>query len=331
MPGEARRELGREPAATEPVLCLIGPTAAGKSSLALQWVRSASQSPIEIISLDSAQVYRGLDLGTAKPSAAERAEVPHHLLDLRDPEEPYSVAQGHADVLAAVSEIRQRGATPLIVGGTMLYFKALLEGLDQLPEAEPEVRAQISEQAEALGWPALHARLLEIDPQTAGRLAPQDAQRIGRALEVWEQTGRTLSDWQEASQRSPRARLQALPMRTVALIPESRAWLHQRIAHRFEQMVRDGLLEEVAGLIRRPGLRPEHPSMRSVGYRQAWMHLRGELSREDFVQRGVEATRQLAKRQITWLRAFEQRGAATALPAETADWGQAMRVWSSPG
>jgi len=313
-----------------PVRCLIGPTACGKSGLAMDWIRRCGARRVEIISLDSAQVYRGLDLGTAKPSPKEQAEVPHHLIDLRDPEEPYSVAQYHADVLAAVDSIRSRGASPLIVGGTMLYFKALLEGLDQLPEAEPEVRAQIAEQAQALGWPALHARLAEVDPLTAGRLAPADAQRIGRALEVWEQTGRTLSDWQQASQLEPRGRLQPLALEPLALIPEDRSWLHQRIAQRFEQMVAQGLLQEVGQLIARPGLRPDHPSMRSVGYRQAWMHLRGELSREAFVQKGIEATRQLAKRQITWLRSFEQRGAVTAIRAEAADCDQMMRVWSSP-
>lgn len=296
----------------------------------MEWVRRCAPGPVEIISLDSAQIYRGLDLGTAKPSPQERAEVPHHLLDLRDPEEPYSVAQCHADVLAAVHSIRSRGAVPLLVGGTMLYFKALLEGLDQLPEAEPEVRAQIAQRAEAEGWPALHARLAEVDPLTAGRLAPHDAQRIGRALEVWEQTGRSLSDWQRASQLEPQDRLQPLALNTVALIPEDRSWLHQRIAQRFEQMVAAGLLQEVSGLAERPGLSPDHPSMRSVGYRQAWMHLRGELSREAFVQKGIEATRQLAKRQITWLRSFQQRGVVRALRAETADSGQMMSVWSSP-
>ena len=317
--------------AREAVACLIGPTASGKSGLAIALALRGAPGPVEIISLDSAQVYCGLDIGTAKPSASEQAAVRHHLIDLVPPEVHYSVARCHADVLRTVSEIRSRGAQPLIVGGTMLYYKALLHGLDQLPPTPAEVRAQIAQAASALGWPELHRQLHAVDPETASRLAPTDAQRISRALEVWEHTGRPLSDWVRSSQAAPSERLQPLAMRTLALMPQDRAWLHARIASRFEEMVSAGLLEEVEGLMQRPGLTPDHPSMRSVGYRQAWLHLSGRLSRADFLQKGIEATRQLAKRQITWLRSFATEGSIVVLPAETAGLDLAMAVWASPG
>lgn len=319
---------------SRPVHCLIGPTASGKSRLAMAYAQAIRETPlqpeVEIISLDSAQIYRGLDLGTAKPSAAERSAVAHHLIDLLEPEDHYSVAQCHQDVWTKVGEIRARGHEPLIVGGTMLYFKALLAGLDQLPQTPPAIRDAVAAEALAEGWPALHAQLMQVDPSTAQRLAPHDAQRISRALEVWRHTGESLSDWILKSQDAPALRLQALPMRTVALLPQDRTWLHRRIEQRFLDMVDQGLLEEVAGLMQRPHLTGEHPSMRSVGYRQAWLHLSGDLSREAFIRKGIEATRQLAKRQITWLRSFQAAGSVTAWPAETADLPQMMRVWSSP-
>ena len=318
-----------------PVCCLIGPTASGKSGLAMAYAltqaASASCAPVEIISLDSAQIYRGLDLGTAKPSIEERQAVAHHLIDLIEPEEPYSVARCHADVCRTIGLIRARGAQPLIVGGTMLYFKALAQGLDFLPQTPESVRAALAAEAQSLGWPALHAELMKVDPQTAHRLAVNDAQRISRALEVWRHTQKPLSAWIRESQDTPEDRLAALPMRTIALLPERREWLHARIAVRFKEMVERGLLDEVQNLMQRPGLTPEHPSMRSVGYRQAWLHLTGALSKEAFIQKGIEATRQLAKRQITWLRSFESSGFVHALAAETASMDQLMTVWSSPG
>lgn len=320
--------------AAHPVLCLIGPTASGKSGLAMAYAlaRQASPScaPIEIISLDSAQIYRGLNLGTAKPSLEERQAVVHHLIDLLEPEELYSVARCHVDVTRAIDLIRARGAQPLIVGGTMLYFKALAEGLDLLPQTPESVRATLAAEAQAHGWPTLHAELMRVDAATAQRLAVNDAQRISRALEVYRHTQKPLSAWIRESQEAPENRLTALPMRTIALLPERRQWLHARIEIRFKEMVERGLLEEVRSLMLRPGLTPEHPSMRSVGYRQAWLHLSGALSQEAFIQKGIEATRQLAKRQITWLRSFASSGAVQVLAAETASLDQLMTVWSSP-
>ena len=304
-----------------PIACLIGPTASGKSSLALQWAlhhRQARGQAVEIISLDSTQVYRGLDIGSAKPTAQERAQVAHHLLDCCDPEDSYSVAQCHADTLQAALAIQARGHRPLIVGGTMLYFKALWQGLDDLPSAPESIRQAIGQQAQVLGWPALHAQLAQVDPQTAGRLDPNDAQRISRALEVHAHTGQSLSHWIAQSQREGRG-LPALPLRVLALLPSRRDWLHERIARRFEAMVAAGLLEEVRLLQARPGLRADHPSMRSVGYRQAWEHLKGQTDQTTFLQKGIEASRQLAKRQITWLRSFEQTAQVAQLEYRSVD------------
>ncbi len=291
-----------------PIACLIGPTASGKSSLALQWAlqhQARTGQAVEIISMDSALVYKGLDIGSAKPTADEQLQVRHHLIDLCEPEDPYSVAQCHADTQVCIEEIRSRRHLPLIVGGTMLYFKALWQGLDDLPSTPQAVRDAIAQEAAQKGWPALHDELRALDPDTANRLAPNDAQRISRALEVVRHTGRSLSDWIAQSQAQGSGH-PALPLRVVALLPSNRQWLHDRIAVRFAEMVAQGFLEEVKRLMARPGLTPEHPSMRSVGYRQAWAHLSGESVYEDFLRKGLEATRQLAKRQITWLRSFEQ-------------------------
>jgi tRNA dimethylallyltransferase len=281
------------------VLALAGPTAAGKTEAALQLARAFGA---EIISVDSALVYRGMDIGTAKPSAAERAAVPHHLIDIRDPTQPYSAAEFAGDAARLVAEINARGRLALLAGGTMLYFKALFEGLAEMPPADPEVRDAIAGEAAARGWPALHAALREVDPSTAARLAPNDAQRIQRALEVFRSTGRPLSDFHAAS----RARgLQ--PAAFLSLEPTDRAWLHERIARRFDAMLAQGFLEEVKALRARGDLHAGLPSMRSVGYRQAWEALDAGWPLAELRERGIFATRQLAKRQLTWLRGMQRR------------------------
>ena len=283
-------------------ICLAGPTASGKSALALQL---AAHHDIEIVSVDSALVYRGMDIGTAKPGAADRAAVPHHLIDLIDPEQAYSAAMFVRDATAAAADVRARGRLPLLVGGTMLYFKALRDGLDAMPSADAALRAALDARAAAEGWPALHAQLMRVDPITAARLAPNDAQRIQRALEVWLLSGRPLSSLHErdgAGEVAPSHRSWPL----LSLEPTERAWLHRRIAQRFDAMLDAGLVDEVRLLRRRPGLRPEMPSMRCVGYRQAWAAL--DSGRLDGLRdAGIAATRQLAKRQITWLRSMDVR------------------------
>ncbi len=288
-----------------PLHCLMGPTAAGKTGLAL-WL--AERFPIEIVSVDSAQVYRGMDIGTAKPDPALRARLPHHLIDLRDPAEAYSAAEFRADALAAIRDIRRRGRLPLLVGGTRLYFLALLEGLSDLPPADPELRARLTAEAGELGWPALHRRLAAGDARTAARLHPNDGQRIQRALEVLELTGRPLSLWTGSTLPSPGA-----AAREWIVAPADRARLHQQIAGRFQQMLAAGLVEEVEKLRRRPDLDLQCAAMRAVGYRQVWQHLEGCFPREAMVERAVAATRQFAKRQFSWLRG---RPAAVWLPAE---------------
>ncbi|MFN0164329.1 MAG: tRNA (adenosine(37)-N6)-dimethylallyltransferase MiaA [Burkholderiales bacterium] len=280
-------------------IALIGPTASGKSALALRLAQSFGG---EIVSLDSAQVYRGMDIGTAKPSVAEQAAVPHHLIDLIAPTESTSAARWRADALAAIAAIHARGRVPIVAGGTMLYFKALREGLDDLPQADPVVRAAIEERAAAQGWPALHGELAHSDPVTAQRLAPTDAQRIGRALEVLEITGVPLSSLLRGAARS-----QALPfdLCSIALDAADRAWLHLRIAQRFDAMLAAGLVDEVRALRQAyPDLQGTMPSMRCVGYRQVWDMLEGQVAARDLRERGIAATRQLAKRQCTWLRSL---------------------------
>ena len=279
---------------------LAGPTASGKSAIALAL---AERVPLEIVSVDSALVYRGLDIGSAKPSAAERSAVPHHLIDLIDPREAYSAAQFAADATRLVAAINGRGKLPLLVGGTMLYFKILSDGLDALPAADPALRREIEAEAFARGWPALHAELARIDPVSAARLPATDAQRIGRALEVFRISGRTLSSFHTA----PRA---AQPAALVALEPQSRAWLHRRIAARLDAMLAQGLIDEVRALRSRGNLHAGLPSMRCVGYRQAWAALdeglAGEALHAAVRERGIAATRQLAKRQLTWLRGMQR-------------------------
>jgi tRNA dimethylallyltransferase len=287
---------------------LLGPTASGKSRLAMEL---AARFPLEIVSVDSAQVYIGMDIGTAKPSLAERDRVRHHLVDLIEPTQSYSAGRFRADCVRAIVEILGRGKIPLLVGGTMLYYKALAHGIDALPRADPGLRASIDARAARHGWPALHAELARVDPATAARLSPHDAQRIQRALEVWELTGRPLSELQRGAPAS-------LPfaLKAYALIPEDRAELHRRIAGRFEHMLAEGLVEEVEGLRNRYSLRPGLPSMRCVGYRQVWGYLEGEYGKAELRDKGIAATRQLAKRQLTWLRSLPGIEPASALRLE---------------
>jgi len=280
-------------------LCLAGPTASGKSAAALAIAAAlAPHRTVEIVSVDSALVYRGMDIGTAKPSATERAAVPHHLIDIVDSAERYSAARFVADAGAAIAAIRERGSVPLLVGGTMLYFKALFDGLDVLPEADPAVRADIDARAAHAGWPALHAELAAIDPATAARLAPNDSQRIQRALEVHRVSGRPLSAWHSPPD--------GLTPPLIALEPADRAWLHARIGERFAAMLAAGFVDEVRRLRARADLHADLPSMRAVGYRQAWSALDDD-DLDSLATKATAATRQLAKRQLTWLRSMPWR------------------------
>ena len=295
-------------------IALVGPTASGKTAVALALARALeSAGGAEIISMDSALVYRGMDIGTAKPSQQEQARVPHHLIDILDPLQSYSAADFARDALRLVGGIRARGKTPLIVGGTLLYLKALTEGLNDMPATDPQVRARIQQRAAALGWPALHAQLKQVDPQTAARLAPHDGQRIGRALEVWTMTGRPISDFHRQAAERDRP---ALRMPTISLEPVDRAWLHRRIAERFAGMMAAGLLDEVRALRARGDLQPGLASIRCVGYRQAWQGLDEGWSEAEICERGIFATRQLAKRQLTWLRGMHGR---VVVPADAPD------------
>ena len=305
-------------------LALAGPTASGKTAAALAIARAL---PVEIISVDSALVYRGMDIGTAKPSAAELAAVPHHLIDIRDPLQAYSAAEFCTDARRLIADITARGKLALLVGGTMLYFKALAEGLDDMPRADPVLRAEIEARGRALGWPALHAELAQVDPVTAARLNPADSQRIQRALEVYRLSGQPMSSLHAIKKvattpitTGPRGQNDAknLPDQRllISLEPTDRAWLHARIAQRFDAMLAAGLLDEVHALRARGDLHPDLPSMRCVGYRQAWEALDGQWPMAELRDRGVFATRQLAKRQITWLRASPER---RAVPCDAPD------------
>ena len=309
-------------------LALVGPTASGKTAIALAL---AAEWPIEIISVDSALVYQGMDIGTAKPTLAERQAVVHHLIDIRDPAQSYSAADFARDATALISDIRGRGKLPLLVGGTMLYIKALIEGLDDLPLADPAVRADIEEEAHDRGWPALHAELALVDPPTAQRLPPHDSQRIARALEVWRITGKPLSSFFGTKRvAGPRVAL-------LSLEPQDRKWLHQRIEQRFDAMLEHGLVDEVKALRSRGDLQADLPSMRCVGYRQVWEALNDieegiplatamRLMRE----RGIAASRQLAKRQLTWLRGMPLRN-VVACDSNTvlADVRTALAQWQT--
>ncbi|GKS75788.1 tRNA (adenosine(37)-N6)-dimethylallyltransferase MiaA [Acidovorax sp. SUPP950] len=299
---------------TLPCIALAGPTASGKTAGALALAASlAPHCPVEIVSVDSALVYRGMDIGTAKPTPAELAAVPHHLIDIRDPLHAYSAAEFVADATRLIAQIRARGALPLLVGGTMLYFKALLDGIDDMPPADPAVRAELEAQAAAIGWPGMHAELARVDPITAARLAPADSQRIQRALEVWRIAGQPLSSFhtiKKGAEDGANTAVDAL----FSLEPEDRAWLHGRIAQRFDAMLDAGFVDEVRRLRARGDLHPDLPSMRCVGYRQAWEVLdaeaaTGTLDVAGLRERGMAATRQLAKRQVTWLRSMPARHA----------------------
>ena len=274
---------------------LLGPTASGKSAFAL---RLAGEHPIEIVSVDSAQVYRGMDIGTAKPGAAERARVPHHLIDLVDPDERYSAGQFRLDAIRVIGEILRKEKIPLLVGGTMLYYRSLVAGIDVLPIADQKTRDSINVEARERGWPALHAELAKIDSKAAARIMPNDAQRIQRALEVYRISGSAISALQRGAN-------EALPfsIKGYALVPE-RTELHRRIEQRFDAMLRAGLIDEVRQLKNKYQLNADLPSMRAVGYRQAWSFLEGEIDEKALREQGLAATRQLAKRQATWLRSL---------------------------
>ena len=277
---------------------VLGPTASGKTAVSLALARAF---PAEIVSVDSAQVYRGLDLGTAKPTAAERGAVPHHLIDIVEPVDAYSAGRFCDDALRVVGEIGARGRVPILAGGTMLYFSALTHGLADLPRADPGLRAELDRRAAEEGLPALHAELARVDPESAARIGPTDPQRIQRALEVHRLTGKPLSALQ-ASRASPKLPVDVL---RIALEPSERAVLHERIAVRFRAMLQAGLVDELRGLRARYALQPGMPSMRTVGYRQAWETLEGVQPMDTLEARGIAATRQLAKRQLTWLRSME--------------------------
>ncbi|MFE1574207.1 tRNA (adenosine(37)-N6)-dimethylallyltransferase MiaA [Comamonas odontotermitis] len=313
------------PIAADSPLCLglAGPTASGKTGAAIALAQQlAGVRPVEIISVDSALIYRGMDIGSAKPSAEEQADIPHHLLDIRDPLDSYSAAEFVRDALALIAQIHQRGAVSLLVGGTMLYFKALMDGIDDMPAADAAVRATLDAEAAAHGWPHMHALLAQVDPATAQRLAPGDSQRVQRALEVWRITGKPLSYF-HAQEKRPSPLLQLAPgFQLFSLEPAERAWLHERIALRYDQMLAQNFLAEMLQLRARGDLHLHLPSMRCVGYRQMWEMLDSCAAQgisvatqadvppalwADMRERGIAATRQLAKRQITWLRSMPQR------------------------
>ncbi|MCX8516703.1 MAG: tRNA (adenosine(37)-N6)-dimethylallyltransferase MiaA [Rhodoferax sp.] len=319
-------------------LALAGPTASGKSAAALAIAR---HHRVEIISVDSAQVYRAMDIGTAKPSAAEQALVAHHLVDIRDPLQAYSAAEFVRDAEALIRTIHARGRLPLLVGGTMLYFKALAQGLDAMPPADATVRDALTQEAHSKGWPALHAELVRVDPATAQRLAPADSQRIQRALEVYRITGKPLSHFHQQATTASNAAgntTSKAPANSllITLEPSDRAWLHERIAQRFDAMLAVGLLDEVLALQKRGDLHRDLPSMRCVGYRQAWEALDGAWPLAELRERGIAATRQLAKRQITWLRSMPQRQVVVCDQADAQDQvllrvQQALQTRSSVG
>lgn len=281
-----------------PAIFIMGPTASGKTALACALY---DELPCELISVDSALVYKDMNIGTAKPTAEELAQYPHHLIDIRDPSQPYSAADFREDVLQIMAEVTARGKIPVLVGGTMLYFKFLLEGAADLPEADEAVRKQIEEEAAEKGWPAIHEQLAKVDPESAARLNPNDPQRVQRALEVYRVTGKTLTEhWAQQQQKS-------IPYQVIqfAICPKERKTLHERIELRFGQMLKEGFVDEVRALYQRGDLHENLPAIRAVGYRQVWEYLDGQLSYDDMIFKGVVATRQLAKRQVTWLRSWQ--------------------------
>lgn len=284
------------------VIFLMGPTASGKTDLA---INLRQHLPVELISVDSALVYRGMDIGTAKPSAKELTLAPHQLIDIRDPAEPYSVADFLADAEREIIAIHAQGKIPLLVGGTMLYFRALLDGLADMPVANPDVREQIEREAETFGWPHVHKLLAEVDPETAAEIHPNHSQRLSRALEVYRISGKTMAELRREQHAMEGQRFcERYNLRQLAIAPRDRAILHQRIALRFEKMIDQGLVDEVRKLYERGDLHPDLPAIRAVGYRQVWDYLDGKLDYEEMIERGIIATRQLAKRQFTWLRGW---------------------------
>ena len=294
-----------------PILCIVGPTGAGKTYLAMSLAEYAKTVglTVELISMDSALVYRGLDIGSAKPSKAEQAAVQHHLIDILDPTESYSAARFSNDAKRLCEEIRARGNIPVVVGGTMLYWRAWAHGLSSLPPANPEIRARLDVQGKAIGWPAMHSELAKIDPITAARLQPNDSQRVQRALEVYEITGKPMSELLANSPSEDGREGSAIPtwIDLISLEPSDRARLHQNLEKRFDEMLVGGLLEEVEALRKNPDLHADLPAIRSVGYRQVWEYLDGEVDQEEMRYKALAATRQLGKRQLTWLRAITGR------------------------
>jgi len=280
------------------ILALMGPTASGKTALAIALSKALNG---EIISVDSALVYRGLDIGAAKPDEKERDGIPHHLIDIRDPAEPYSVAEFVADAKACIADIRSRGKLPILAGGTMLYFKGLLQGMSDMPASDSNVRQQIENEAAQKGWPEMHAELEQVDPQAAARIHPNHSQRIGRALEVFRISGKPISDWQTGGEK---ALLDEFDCMQICIAPSDRAVLHARIAERFELMLEQGFVDEVQGLKQRSDLHTELPAIRAVGYRQVWGYLDNVCSYDEMCAKALAATRQLAKRQLTWLRGW---------------------------
>ena len=283
-----------------PAIFLLGPTASGKSDLAM---KLTSHLPVELVSVDSALVYRDMNIGTAKPDAEILRQYPHHLVDIRNPDEVYSAADFRSEVLTLMSAISERGNIPLLVGGTMLYFKVLIEGIASMPAADSAIREKIVREAETGGWQKVHQRLAEVDPESAARIHPNDPQRLQRALEIWELTGESMTQLHKKQQN-----LVSLPFSVcqLAIIPSDRADLHRIIAARFEQMIKDGFIEEVEHLREKYDLNAELPSIKSVGYRQVWQYLEGEVDRKAMQERAIIATRQLAKRQFTWLRGWSK-------------------------
>ena len=310
----------------QPVIAIVGPTASGKSAIAMQIARTAKSlgKTVEIISMDSALVYRGMDIGTAKPSKAEMQEVRHHGIDIAEPEDPYSAAKFAHDAKQWLKEIRERNNIPLIVGGTMLYWRALAHGLSNMPAASPEIRADIELRAGKLGWQAIHDELRQVDPETAARLEKNDTQRVQRALEIYLQSGKPMSEWlQEQPKDSGRGdgggsggsddHNTPINLRLISIEPSDRSVLHDRIAKRFDVMMAEGFLDEMKALHQNPRLHLDLPSMRAVGYRQAWDYLDGNITLKEFQDQAIAATRQLAKRQLTWLRGIQAKEVVDSL------------------